>query len=161
MNSHYQTGLRNLLDRAISRTAISTCERTCRKVDEIPFDFQRRRMSVVIDYQGVHVLICKGAVEEIFRVCSHYQVDDDIYPLIDMLKQDLLEEYEDLSRDGFRVVAIAYREFPAGQGGLHSGRRERADPARLPGVLRSAEGNGHRRARGAAQDGRRHQDPDG
>src|SRR5882724_8165675 len=112
MNSHYQTGLRNLLDRAILAHGDLDVERTCRKVDEIPFDFQRRRMSVVIDYQGVHVLICKGAVEEIFRVCSHYQVDDDIYPLIDMLKQDLLEEYEDLSRDGFRVVAIAYREFP-------------------------------------------------
>ena len=112
MNSYYQTGLRNLLDRAILAHGDLDVERTCRKVDEIPFDFQRRRMSVVIDYQGVHVLICKGAVEEIFRVCSHYQVDDDIYPLIDMLKQDLLEEYEDLSRDGFRVVAIAYREFP-------------------------------------------------
>jgi Mg2+-importing ATPase len=51
-------------------------------------------------------------VEEIFRVCTRYQVDEDINPLIDMLKQDLLEEYEDLSRDGYRVVAIAYREFP-------------------------------------------------
>jgi Mg2+-importing ATPase len=82
------------------------------RVDEIPFDFQRRRMSVVIDHEGSHVLICKGAVEEIFRACTRYQVDDDINPLIDMLKEDLLEEYEGLSRDGYRVVAIAYREFP-------------------------------------------------
>jgi len=112
MNSYYQTGLRNLLDRAILAHSDLDVERTARKVDEIPFDFQRRRMSVVIDYGGVHVLICKGAVEEIFRVCNRYQVDDDINPLIDMLKQDLLEEYEALSRDGYRVVAIAYREFP-------------------------------------------------
>ncbi|TMA28208.1 MAG: magnesium-translocating P-type ATPase [Deltaproteobacteria bacterium] len=112
MNSYYQTGLRNLLDRAILAHTDLDVERSARKVDEIPFDFQRKRMSVVIDYQGDHVLICKGAVEELFRVCTRYQVDDDINPLIDMLKQDLLEEYENLSRDGYRVVAIAYREFP-------------------------------------------------
>jgi Mg2+-importing ATPase len=112
MNSHYQTGLRNLLDRAVLAHSDLDVERSCRKVDEIPFDFHRRRMSVIIDYEGDHVLICKGAVEETFAVCSRYQVDDEVHPLIDMLKQDLLEEYEALSRDGYRVVAIAYREFP-------------------------------------------------
>ena len=112
MNSYYQTGLRNLLDRAILAHTDLDVERSARKVDEIPFDFQRRRMSVAIDYQGDHVLICKGAVEEIFHVCTRYQVDEDINPLIDMLKHDLLEEYENLSKDGYRVVAIAYREFP-------------------------------------------------
>ena len=112
MNSYYQTGLRNLLDRAVLAHSDLEVERSCPKVDEIPFDFQRRRMSVIIDYEGEHVLICKGAVEETFQVCSRYQVDDEIHPLIDMLKADLLEEYESLSRDGYRVVAIAYREFP-------------------------------------------------
>jgi Mg2+-importing ATPase len=112
MNSHYQTGLRNLLDNAILANKDLDVERTCRKVDEIPFDFSRRRMSVIIDYEGDHVLICKGAVEEIFSACSRYQVDDEIHPLIDLLKKDLLEEYESLSADGFRVLALAYREFP-------------------------------------------------
>src|SRR5258708_7761145 len=112
MNSHYQTGLRNLLDNAILAHTDLDVERSCRKVDEIPFDFSRRRMSVIIDYEGDHVLICKGAVEEIFSVCGRYQVDDEIHPLIDMLKKDLLEEYESLSADGFRVLALAYREFP-------------------------------------------------
>ncbi|MDE2489951.1 MAG: magnesium-translocating P-type ATPase [Elusimicrobia bacterium] len=112
LNSYYQTGLRNLLDKAILEHKDLDVERAARKVDEIPFDFQRRRMSVVIDYEGDHVLICKGAVEEVFSACSRYQVDDEIHPLIDMLKKDLLEEYEDLSADGFRVLAIAYREFP-------------------------------------------------
>lgn len=112
MNSYYQTGLRNLLDLAILSHRDLDVERTCRKVDEIPFDFQRRRMSVVIDYEGDHVLICKGAVEEVFSVCSRYQVDEEIHPLIDMLKKDLLEEYESLSADGYRVLAVAYREFP-------------------------------------------------
>ncbi len=112
MNSHYQTGLRNLLDRAILEHTDLDVERSCPKVDEIPFDFQRRRMSVVIDYEEQHVLICKGAVEEIFRACSRYQVDEEVHPLLDVLKQDLLDEYESLSADGFRVVALAYREFP-------------------------------------------------
>ncbi len=112
MNSHYQTGLRNLLDNAILSHTDLDVERTCRKVDEIPFDFSRRRMSVIIDYEGDHVLICKGAVEEIFSVCSRYQVDEEIHPLIDMLKDDLMEEYEALSAEGYRVLAVAYREYP-------------------------------------------------
>ncbi|MDE2142827.1 MAG: magnesium-translocating P-type ATPase [Elusimicrobia bacterium] len=112
MNSYYQTGLRNLLDMAILSNTDLDVERGCRKVDEIPFDFSRRRMSVIVDYEGDHVLICKGAVEEIFSVCGRYQVDDEIHPLIDLLKKDLMEEYESLSADGFRVLAIAYREYP-------------------------------------------------
>jgi Mg2+-importing ATPase len=112
MNSHYQTGLRNLLDRAILAHTDLDVERLCRKVDEIPFDFGRRRMSVVIDYEGDHVLICKGAVDEVFKVCDRYQVDDAVNPLIDVLKADLLEDYERLCAEGYRVLAIAYREFP-------------------------------------------------
>src|SRR5258708_6630555 len=112
MNSHYQTGLRNLLDNAILAHTDLDVERSCRKVDEIPFDFSRRRMSVIIDYEGDHVLICKGAVEEIFSVCDRYQVDEEIHPLIDMLKNDVLEEFQSLSADGYRVLAVAYREYP-------------------------------------------------
>jgi P-type Mg2+ transporter len=115
LNSYYQTGLRNLLDRAILEHSELDVELTCRKVDEIPFDFTRKRMSVIIDYEGAHVLICKGAVEEVFSVCNHYQVDEEIQPLIDMLKKDLMEEYQTLSADGYRVLAIAYREYPQTQ----------------------------------------------
>ena len=112
MNSYYQTGLRNLLDRSILSHTEFEVERSCCKVDEIPFDFSRKRMSVVVEYEGDHVLICKGAVDEIYKVCQHYQVDEEIHPLIDMIKHDLLEEYESLSEDGYRVLAVAYREFP-------------------------------------------------
>ncbi|XHR26999.1 MAG: magnesium-translocating P-type ATPase [Chthoniobacteraceae bacterium] len=112
MNSYYQTGLRNLLDRSVLSHTELDVERNCRKVDEIPFDFQRKRMSVVVDYEGDHVLICKGAVEDIYKSCTHYQVDDEVHLMIDLIKNDLLEEYEDLSRDGYRVLGIAYREFP-------------------------------------------------
>jgi Mg2+-importing ATPase len=115
MNSYYQTGLRNLLDRAILAHSDLDVEHSCRKVDEIPFDFQRRRMSVVIDYEDAHVLICKGAVEEVFRASTRYQVDDEVHPLIEMLKSDVLEEYQDLSAQGYRVLAVAYREFPRTQ----------------------------------------------
>ena len=112
MNSFYQTGLRNLLDKAILSNKDLDVEKNCRKIDEIPFDFIRKRMSVIIDYEETHVLICKGAVEEVFSVCDRYQVDEEIYPLIDMIKNDLIEEYQCLSADGYRVLAIAYNEFP-------------------------------------------------
>jgi len=69
-------------------------------------------MSVIIEFEGINVLICKGAVDSIVKVCSDFQVDDEIYPLIDLVKNDIMEEYENLSADGYRVLAIAYREFP-------------------------------------------------
>ncbi len=111
MNSFYQTGLRNLLDRAVLGHSEFEVERRCRKVDEIPFDFTRKRMSVVVEYEGDHVLICKGAVEDVFKVCSSYQVEGDVFPLIEVIKQDVLEDYGALSADGYRVLAIGYREW--------------------------------------------------
>jgi Mg2+-importing ATPase len=112
LNSYYQTGLRNLLDNAVLAHEELDVEKAARKVDEIPFDFNRKRMSVVIDYEGTHVLISKGAVEEVYAACDRYQIDDDIFPLIDIIKADLMEEYRDLSAQGYRVIAVAYREFP-------------------------------------------------
>ncbi len=112
MNSFYQTGLKNLLDKSILSHEELDVEKTCRKVDELPFDFVRKKMSVIIEYEGTNVMICKGAVEEIYSVCDRYQIDDDIYPLIDVIKNDLFEEYQELSADGYRVLAIAYKEFP-------------------------------------------------
>jgi len=111
MNSYYQTGLRNLLDKAILSHNDLDVELNCRKVDEIPFDFVRKRMSVIIDHDESHVLICKGAVEDIYSVCNQYQIDDDVYPLIEMVKNDLLEDYRELSAEGYRILAIAYKEF--------------------------------------------------
>ncbi len=111
LNSYFQTGLRNLIDRAVIEFANLEVDANCRLVDELPFDFQRRRMSVVVEYDGDHVLICKGAVEEIYSCCSHYQIDEEIYPLIDLLRADLFEEVDKLNREGFRVLGIAYREF--------------------------------------------------
>ncbi len=111
MNSYYQTGLRNLLDNSILSNEDLDVERSLRKVDEIPFDFNRKRMSVIVDYEGDHVLICKGSVEAIFQACDKYQIDEDVFPLIEIVKQDILEEYASLSSQGYRVLAIAYREY--------------------------------------------------
>jgi Mg2+-importing ATPase len=116
LNSYYQTGLRNLLDRSVLSHTEFEVERAARKVDEIPFDFTRKRMSVAVDYEGDHVLICKGSVENVFQVCQRYQVDEEVYPLIEAIKADVLEDYQALSTDGYRVLAIAYREFPRDKG---------------------------------------------
>lgn len=111
LNSYFQTGLKNLLDRAVLEYVDLDTDH-CKPIDELPFDFQRRRMSVVVEYEGDNVLICKGAVEEIYQCCAYYQIDEEIFPLIDMIRADLFEETEKLNREGFRVLGIAYREFP-------------------------------------------------
>jgi len=111
MNSYYQTGLRNLLDLSILSHDDLDVEKTCKKIDEIPFDFQRKRMSVVIDYEDQHVLICKGSVEAVFDASDQYQIDDDIFPMIQIIRNDIIEEYQRLSSQGYRVLAIAYKEF--------------------------------------------------
>jgi P-type Mg2+ transporter len=115
LNSNFQTGLKNVLDRAV----LEHRERhrdvvvpESRKIDEIPFDFSRRLMSVVVETQShMHRLICKGAPEEVFKRCSSFELDEQTEPITDVLIQDLREEYETLSRDGFRVLALAYRDF--------------------------------------------------
>ncbi len=112
MNSYYQTGLRNLLDRSILSHTELDVEKSAKKVDEIPFDFQRKRMSVIIEYEDLHVMITKGSVEDVYNTCGSYQLDDEVLPLIDVIKRDLMEEYERLSKTGYRVLAVAYKGFP-------------------------------------------------
>jgi P-type Mg2+ transporter len=115
LNSYFQTGLRNVLDRAIlDHTEIldSAALESHRKADEIPFDFSRKLMSVVVDTpDGMHRLICKGAPESIFQRCSRFELEGLFYPIDPLLIQDLKEEYDDLSADGFRVLAIAYKNL--------------------------------------------------
>jgi P-type Mg2+ transporter len=114
LNSHFQTGLKNVLDRAVlehgSQHGLSID--AWQKIDELPFDFSRRLMSVVVSTpHGTHRLICKGAPEEVFKRCTRFELDEEIDGLDDVLVEDLREEHEALSRDGFRVLALAFRDF--------------------------------------------------
>lgn len=120
LNSYYQTGLRNLLDRAVLEHVELKTEldvaRDYRKVDEIPFDFERRRMSVVVsEREEHHELICKGAVEEMFEVCTHVQYNGEVYPLDANARKRLQTVTRKLNEDGLRVVAVGMKEMPPDQ----------------------------------------------
>jgi Mg2+-importing ATPase len=110
VNSFYQTGLKNLLDKAILKHEKLVVVQA-KKVDEIPFDFSRKIMSVVVEIEGKHKFISKGAPEEIFKRCTHYELDGDILEMEFWLLADLKEEYDRLSAEGFRVLAIAYKDM--------------------------------------------------
>ena len=110
INSFYQTGLKNLLDRAILKYQKLEIE-NFKKIDEIPFDFSRRIMSVVVEMDNVHKIISKGAPEEIFKRCAKYELDGEILEIEPWLLTDLKEEYDRLSAEGFRVFAIAYQNI--------------------------------------------------
>lgn len=120
LNSHFQSGLRNLLDQAVLAHVDLhkdvVVEGGYRKVDEIPFDFSRRRLSVVVSgHDGRHILICKGAIEEIFAVCTSYEIDGRSEQLDSSHFEAAKAQTAALNADGFRVVAVAYREFAVGQ----------------------------------------------
>jgi P-type Mg2+ transporter len=118
LNSHYQSGLKNLLDVAVLQHADLGknlhCEHQYRKLDEIPFDFVRRRLTVVLDRDdGKHILICKGAIEEVFAVCNRYEIDGEVGALDRTHLEKAKEESASLNADGFRVIAVAYKETDA------------------------------------------------
>lgn len=113
LNSHFQSRLKNLMDEAVLNFAkapgASACPSPQRKVDELPFDFQRRCMSVVIDPgDGTHLLITKGAVEEIFAKCTDYALHSGGGTLDVDQRATAKRDTEQLNGDGFRVVAVAY-----------------------------------------------------
>jgi Mg2+-importing ATPase len=117
LNSHFQSGLKNLLDVAVLEHAdlhrVLCIDSGYAKVDEIPFDFSRRRMSVVISTpDGRHLLVCKGAVEELMAVCAGYETDDENASLDARHFSSAKQQTDELNADGFRVVAVAYKEVP-------------------------------------------------
>ena len=116
LNSHFQTGLKNVLDRAVLEHREIHAEINVpawEKVDEIPFDFSRRLMSVVVETpEDTHRIITKGAPEEVFLRCSQFELERQLYPMDPILIDDLRMEYEALSEDGFRVLAVAYKDVP-------------------------------------------------
>ncbi|MEN5306293.1 magnesium-translocating P-type ATPase [Chryseobacterium cucumeris] len=126
LNSFHQTGLKNLLDQAVLDHAevhnMMRADELYQKVDEIPFDFERRRMSVILNTsKGKHLMICKGAVEEMLPLCQYaldpgddrslHVENDSIVPLDDLMKQQIIRMSEKLNAEGLRVLLIAIREF--------------------------------------------------
>ena len=116
LNSHFQSGLKNLLDVAVLEHVemhkVLGIDDGYRKIDEIPFDFTRRRLSVVVAHgEDKHLLICKGAVEEIFAVSTRYEVDGTTGPLDESHFATAKQETVALNEDGFRVIAVAYKEI--------------------------------------------------
>jgi len=113
--SHFQTGLKNVLDRAVLEhpdARASLCIEKYRKADEIPFDFSRRMMSVIVETpEGDHQLLTKGAPEAVFSRCTQFECDGENFPMEPIVIGDLIQEYNDLSADGFRVLAVAVKKL--------------------------------------------------
>ncbi|RHW51590.1 magnesium-translocating P-type ATPase [Lactobacillus bombicola] len=122
LNSYYQTGMKNLIDKAIIEAAgdeldINEIQRDYNKIDEIPFDFSRRRMSVVVENSdlehGEHLLVTKGASEEMMAVATKIEVDGQILPLTPERKQKVMEKVNEMNSDGLRVIMLGYKRNPA------------------------------------------------
>lgn len=115
-NSFFQTGLKNLMDKAIlshvKELSLEHLKDNYNKIDEIPFDFTRRRMSVVIeDKQGKRQIITKGAVEEMIEICSYAEFNKTVQPFTDELKQKAKYISEQMNRQGMRVLAVAHKSY--------------------------------------------------
>lgn len=122
LNSYFQTGLKNLMDVAVLERAekvepdIFALKDEYVKTDEIPFDFERRRMSVVIeDKEGVSRLVTKGAVEEMLKISTRAEYKGELEDLTDEVRHDIMETAEKLNAQGMRVVAVAQKIDPPGK----------------------------------------------
>ncbi len=110
LNSHFQTGLRSPLDEAILKfkeIKISGFQ----KNDEVPFDFVRRRVSVVVEENRQRFFIAKGAPEEILKVCSHYELGRKVSDLTEEMRKNIERSYHDLSAEGLRALGVAYKRI--------------------------------------------------
>ena len=119
LNSHFQTGLKNLMDRAIiSRTEkeakehaiLQNLDTSFQKIDELPFDFERRRMSVIVkDDSNVVSMVTKGALEEMLNISTHVEYRGEIIPITEGIRQEVLAEVGQLNRQGLRVLGVGYK----------------------------------------------------
>ena len=121
LNSFFQTGLKNLIDLAVIEKAaeehMTYLEHEYWKVDEIPFDFTRRRMSVVLrDRAGETRLIAKGAVEEILSICTRCEYGGEVVPLTGEIRSRVLQMAESLNNEGMRAIAVAGKDNPSAEG---------------------------------------------
>lgn len=116
LNSYYQTGFRNLLDDAVLHHVkvkhLATREKTYKKIDELPFDFKRKRLSIIVEGEkGERFLICKGAVEEVTNICTHYELHGKTHLLSKKEREKIQQLNEEKSNEGFRVITVAYKKI--------------------------------------------------
>ena len=116
LNSYHQSGMKNLMDRAVVRFAEENPKfsppQAWTKVDELPFDFVRRRLSVILaDDTGHHLMVCKGAVEEMLETATQVRQDGKVVELDAQRRAALLEQAEEYNRDGFRVLLVGTRDL--------------------------------------------------
>ena len=123
LNSYFQTGLRNLIDKAIIKTSNDELPTNLlsieyEKIDEVPFDFERRRMSVVVrnTKNDKTQMITKGAVEEVLNACSFVDLDSEIKPLTPAQRKSVMDRVYQLNQEGMRVVGVAQKSDPRGVG---------------------------------------------
>ncbi|WP_347251457.1 magnesium-translocating P-type ATPase [Legionella sp.] len=121
LNSLFSTNIKNPLDKALlNKSGINPLDAAILhhehpaqqgyvKIDEIPFDFERRRSSIVVDKSGTHFIISKGAPENIINICTKYKTDDEEKPLDAKAIKQALDFFHSLSQEGYRVLAVAYR----------------------------------------------------
>jgi len=112
INSRFQTGLKSPLDAAILEHE-EVDLKAYKKIDEIPFDFKRRRISVVVEFEGQRYIVTKGAPEEIFKVCTRVELRDQVSDSTSDLRMKMEEVYYELSFQGFRVLGVAYKRVAA------------------------------------------------
>lgn len=115
-NSYFQTGLKNLMDRAVlshvKELGLESLSNSYKKVDEIPFDFTRRRMSVVVeDNNGKRQIITKGAVEEMLGICTYAEFGGEVRPLAKDIRVKAQKFVEEMNNRGMRVLALAHKSF--------------------------------------------------
>src|SRR6266849_74141 len=111
LNSSYETGIKSPLDDAILQYG-SVDISGYSKVGEIPFDFERRRLSVIVQHQDELLLITKGAPESVLPFCSTYEIDNASKTLDDAARAKFVKMYQDLNTQGYRALAVAYRPVP-------------------------------------------------
>jgi Mg2+-importing ATPase len=111
LNSFHETGIKSPLDVAILKHAKPDVQ-SYRKLDEIPFDFERRRLSVAVEQEGERLLITKGAPESVLACCTSYEVKGEQHPLDAQAREQCAATYQQLSAQGYRVLAVAYRALP-------------------------------------------------
>ncbi|MBI3801306.1 MAG: magnesium-translocating P-type ATPase [Deltaproteobacteria bacterium] len=111
LNSYFETGLKSPLDDAILQHKDEVDVSGWRKIDEVPFDFERRRVSVLVENGAVRLLVVKGALEDILRLSTHREGEgpEDLQPITEAARQRLQAQFENLGREGFRVLGIAWK----------------------------------------------------